>query len=150
MKDTKFGSRLFGIAFIISNFMFLFFKGYRIIEYDLMIANETIMESTLQHIILLDNLAAITSYIIVLIAFLTALYLMEELFHSTLHKDCSVLLMTSLVCILVSLMTIVCLKQPITLLQEHLSFMPYFLIVLALISIINHFKKRYIRSMQSI
>lgn len=150
MRETKRATRMFSLGLILANFLFLALKGSRIIMHHQMIMNNRIYEATLRKIVLLDNMAGLLKYVIAMIAFLAILYLIEELFHATLTKDCSVLFMSMMVCLLLSLITVVFLQQPITMVQEHLDFLPYFLAALGMIGVINHIKRRIVHQMQRI
>lgn len=150
MKETKKGSRLFGIALVVSNFLYLFCRGARIIMHQQMMLSDHIQEATLQKLMFLDHIAGIMKFVLALVAFLAILYLIEELFHSTLSKDCSVLCVSMLVCLLLSLTTILFLKQPLTFLQEHLDFIPYFFTALALITLVNQIKIRLVHQVSRI
>lgn len=151
MKETKKTTRVLCIAILLCNLAYVIIKIIRTSFYTNMMNHNAIYETTLTKIVHLDYVTTFLQILFSLLIFFTLLYLLQELIHGLLKKDCGIVLGSISLCLLTILISVPLFDLPYTSFEEELwNLFPYFLISCIGIAFINRIKERlYLISLSS-
>lgn len=147
MKETNKPTRIFCIAWILCNLIYLCAIMFRSHLYDTMIHSDFIQEEMIFKIDLMDMISEFTKHTAVLLAFAMILYLAERLIHTALKKDCRFAFLSLVISVALSFAGALIFRIPQTTAFASLTYLPYVLVALVILVAINSIKKRFLASL---